>query len=119
MDVDFDRRLRNSKTVPGKKVEKKYTTTKNTAASNYLGSISKKTSNLSYQIPVARKSQFRNKRSSDANLSSIKKQPNKSGTEIPSPSKAFSNELQKSATKPGAYAQTLLQANHKQARLRT
>lgn len=60
VDVDFERdnRLRNSNTLPGKKTDKKYTTSKNTAASSYLGSImtKKNASNLSYQIPVARKS---------------------------------------------------------------
>jgi hypothetical protein len=51
-------RVRNSKTVGVKaKIDKKYTTTKSSITSALMGSMAKKTSsNLAYQIPIARKS---------------------------------------------------------------
>ena len=51
-------RVRNSKTVGIKsKMDKKYTTTKSSITSALMGSMAKKaTSNLAYQIPIARKS---------------------------------------------------------------
>ena len=51
-------RLRNSKTVGVKaKMDKKYTSTKNSITGALMGSMTKKTTtNLAYQIPIARKS---------------------------------------------------------------
>ena len=82
-------------------MDQQYATTKAT-------SVGKHPQNLGYQGPMARKGQFRNKRQSDSNGQALKQAIEGSiGSKdagLDPGRKLLLDELQKSATKPGAYS---------------